>query len=175
MNQKPTILDISFQHNNGVYDYTNLYNYRINAYGYFPFLAQQCNLHLIRLIEKEEDKVFDGVLFHFLKGNKSKFWIPLKAILFAHSLKPDVIIIQGFSNPLQFVLLCMFSKAKFIQLYHGGYVPRGIKGFLQKIISFYVKAFIFTSKEQSIPFIKNGVIPSKANIVEILNSKRELF
>lgn len=137
------------------------------SHGHLGFLSKQLNAHVYRVITDTNSKVIDGVQFHFFKGSTSKLWLALKLHLHLRKLKPNLVMVHGFSNPLQLFCLLLLVRSKFVIHYNGGGVPGGRKGQLQKLVRFFIKNYAFTSKEQTKEFVQKKFIHPKSNIYEI--------
>jgi glycosyltransferase involved in cell wall biosynthesis len=168
MKHRPVIADLIFQPEMMFDDYHQLMALQAPNSGHFQHLAQHSHLHVIRLINLKKTVVMNGVIYHFFKGKASKTWLPFKLIQFTRRLKPDLIILHGFSNPLQVLLLVIQTRVPVVIQYHGGGVPRGLRGRLQKIIRYFVKHYIFTAKAQGDSFIREGLMTPTSRIHEIL-------
>jgi glycosyltransferase involved in cell wall biosynthesis len=88
-------------------------------------------------------------------------------------LKPDIIIVHGFSNPIQLLLLSMQTTARIVIQYNGGGVPGGISGRLQRLTRYFIQHYAFTNREQAVPFLKKGMISANANIYEVLEGSTD--
>ncbi len=137
------------------------------SHGHFSYLNETLHLHVYRVTTTTNSKLVNGIQFHFFKGKTSKFWLATKLHLHLRKLKPDVVMVHGFSNPIQLFCLWLLVRSKIIIHYNGGGTPGGLKGQLQKWARFFVKYFVFTSKEQTKDFITKRFIHPQATIYEI--------
>lgn len=137
------------------------------SHGHFSYLNEKLNLHVYRVTTTTNSKLIDGIQFHFFKGKTSKFWLAIHLHLHLRRLKPDVVMVHGFSNPIQLFCLWLLVRSKIIIHYNGGGTPGGLTSQLQKMARFFVKHFAFTSKEQTKDFITKKFIHPRATIYEI--------
>lgn len=137
------------------------------SHGHFSYLNEKLSLHVYRVTTTTNSKLIDGIQFHFFKGKTSKFWLAIHLHLHLRRLKPDVVMVHGFSNPIQLFCLWLLVRSKIIIHYNGGGTPGGLTSQLQKMARFFVKHFAFTSKEQTKDFITKKFIHPRATIYEI--------
>jgi hypothetical protein len=164
----PIVVDLIFNFGGHLLTEEELISLQASSHGHFRFLKDKVELHCVRVIDKTVTKVIDGIPFHFFKGKVGKLWLPFQMYRNIKQLNPDIIIVHGFSNPVQLLLLCLQSKVKIVIQYNGGGVPGGISGRLQKLTKYFIKDYMFTTLEQSAVFIKQKMISRKANIHEVL-------
>jgi glycosyltransferase involved in cell wall biosynthesis len=127
--------------------------------------AEVVSVHNIQFKGSLEEK---GVTYLFPAFNKRALqwgWRFNKYIL---SLKPDVVMIQGFS-PWQIFLLGFMNPGLKIMVQHRAEKPfRGIKRFLQKKADKYIGSYFFSAADLADNWIADGQIENKAKIVEAL-------
>jgi glycosyltransferase involved in cell wall biosynthesis len=162
------IADILYSRELNVYDPETLLKKHSAATGHHLFLAEKTTLHIIRHFNGSGEIKKGKASYHFFKGAASRFWLPFRQHRFVNRLKPDVIIVHGFFNPLQLLLLICQTNAKIILQYHSGGQPGRITGSLQKLANRYISDYIFTSAAQAVPFVESGFIPSSSHIHEIM-------
>lgn len=138
-----------------------------SSHGQFKYLNEKLELHVYRVTTTTSSKLVDGIQFHFFKGSTSKFWLAIQLHLHLRKLKPDVVMVHGFFNPVQLFCLWLLVRSKIIIHYNGGGTPGGLTGQLQKLARFFVKHFAFTSEEQTNAFIDKGFIHPHSSIYEI--------
>lgn len=169
MKNKIVLVDLGYYHSADVNDYKQLMLNFENASGHHDYLGANLELHVIRHLNQFKNVKIGDVNYHFLKGSNSKLWLPFKLHRFVKSLRPDVILLHGYSNPIQVLLLSFRTRAKLVIQDHGGSMPSGITGFFQKnVVKYLVKNYFFTSKEQVIPFIAKGLIHKNSMIYEVM-------
>ncbi len=168
MKNKIKVVDLSYYYEGDVSDYTELMRMYEPGSGHHAILGMEVDLHVIRLLNHEETTEINGVNYYFLKGKKGKTWIPSRLHRLVKSLKPDVILLHGFLNPIQVLLLRVKLKCPLIVQYHGGGVPSGITGFLYRWIKKFVKNYVFTGAAQVDEFVQKGIIDSGSKIFEIM-------
>lgn len=167
MSQKPVLIDLAYWPEKEFFDFEVMLREYAPSYGRFEFQAQKSNFYVIRHIQTEGTAIKNGVNYRFFKLNTSRFWLPFKSNRYVKSLKPDAIVIQGFYNPLQTLLLSFQTKAPIIIQDHGGGAPRRLTGFFQRILARRVSNYAFTNKVQAEEYFEKGLISRKSKIYEI--------
>lgn len=168
MKNKIKVVDLSYYYEGGVSDYRELMRMYEQGSGHHSILGKEVDLHVIRLLNQEETTKISGVNYYFLKGKRAKTWIPWRLHRLIKSLKPDVILLHGFLNPVQILLLRVQLKCPLIIQYHGGGIPSGFTGFLCQWTKKIVKNYVFTAATQVDKFIQKGIIDSGSEVFEIM-------
>ncbi|MBS1935650.1 MAG: glycosyltransferase family 4 protein [Bacteroidetes bacterium] len=88
--------------------------------------------------------------------------------LIIRKLRPDVVFIQGLHNPFQLLQLHLFSNARVIVQHHAEKPFSGIKKKLQRLAGKYVDAYLFSSHEMGMDWVKKGNIVSAEKIHEVM-------
>lgn len=168
-----TIVDLSYYNISNNNDYTSLIQDHQSSHGHLEYLNKLTKLFVVRIMPAQKNVIIDGINFHFMKGSNSKMWLPFRLHSHINSLGPEVILVHGFDNPLQVLLLKLQTNAEIIIQYHGGGEPKGKRGLLQKIVKHFIKHYIFTAKEQADIFIEKGLISPNSKIFEILEGSTD--
>jgi glycosyltransferase involved in cell wall biosynthesis len=141
---------------------------RISFYtGILEALAMRDEVHSIEHINAQAQLEMKGVHYHFrrLSGIARRF--PLQEQRFIRQLRPDAILVNGFSSPLQVLQLRAFAGSRpKILLWHRADRPRtGWRGALQSLADRCVDAYLFTSPGNAAPWLQSGLIadPDKAH------------
>lgn len=141
--------------------------------GYIPWLKGRMEVQVIKHLDTEGHEVINGTDFYGFRGSNSFFYIPFRTHRYIkEKLKPDIILIQGLGFPLQLIhlRLTMGRGVKLIAQYHGEQPLKGLKGWLQKLAGRMTDAFFFTASGNADPWVKRGIINSKASCHEVLEA-----
>lgn len=172
--KKLRIVDLSYYFAEDLCNYKNLIERYASGSDHLPILAKELDLIVIRHLDQVASVHLNEIKYHFFKGKHSKYWLPFRLHFFVNQLKPDVILLHGFNNPLQALLLAFQTKAKIIIQDHGGGVPSGLTGLFHSWLKYLVKDYFFTAKEQADAYIQRGLISRKSNIHEIMEGSTHL-
>ncbi len=137
--------------------------------GFIPFLKDKINYTVIRHLNYEGKEITDGVRYACFRRRNAAWQIPFKTNRYIKSLDPDIVLVHGFTFPIQVIALRLLLKKKCaIVLQHHGELPAHSPGkFFQKIAGRFVDAYIFTAAGIADPWIAHGIISSKNKVVEI--------
>jgi glycosyltransferase involved in cell wall biosynthesis len=164
---KPVLIDVSYWPEKSFDNIEDMLLEYAPCYGRFEYQSQESTLHVVRFIQKESFTLKNKVNYHTFKYSFSRFWLPYKLNKFINSLQPDAIVVQGFYNPLQSLLLTFQTKAPIIIQDHGGGAPRRLTGLFQRLLSVRIKNYAFTSKVQAEEYFEKRLISRASRIYEI--------
>ncbi|HWA34156.1 MAG TPA: glycosyltransferase family 4 protein [Cyclobacteriaceae bacterium] len=109
-----------------------------------------------------------GVTYLFPGFGKRQLRWPWRFNNYILSLKPDVVLIQGFS-PWQILMLGRTHPGLKIMVQHRAEKPfKGIKKFLQRRADKYISWYFFSAADLADDWIKHRQIQSKKKVVEAL-------
>ena len=137
--------------------------------GFIAFLKDKINYTVIRHLNYEGKEITDGISYAFFKRRNAAWQIPFKTHRYIKSLDPDIVLVHGFTFPLQVIMLKLLLKKKcaFVLQHHGEQPARSTREFFQKIAGRFVDAYMFTAAAIATPWVEHGIINSKNKIVEI--------
>jgi glycosyltransferase involved in cell wall biosynthesis len=142
---------------------------RINAYiGILGSLAKKNEVISIDQINYQGKYFQNNVQYQFRKFSKIEKYFPVRLHWVIRKLKPDVVFIQGLHNPFQLLQLRLFSNARIIVQHHAEKPFAGIKKILQRLASNYVNAYLFSSREMGLVWVKKRNICSAEKIHEVM-------
>lgn len=107
----------------------------------------------------------------YFKGGNGFFHIPFALYRFIYRQKPDIILIHGFSFPVQLLfLLVVRSKKTKILVQHHAEKPflNRIKRRFQKMAYSRVEGYLFTSVDLARSYLDLGIIKDKTAIHEVM-------
>jgi glycosyltransferase involved in cell wall biosynthesis len=144
---------------------------RTRAYtGILEILAKKNTVIAIKQIDYKGVYTYNGVEHHFVEFGKKKNLFPLKLNRYIKNLDPDIIILQGLHNSLQFIQLYLLLKknTKIIAQHHAEKPFTGIKKYLQKLADRYIDAYLFASHDMGMDWVKKGNLSSPQKIHEVM-------
>jgi hypothetical protein len=159
-----TIVDLLHHHEKGITDGKVLLIKHAATSGFYKYLAQEHNVHVIKHMDGDLETIKENVHYHFFKGGKGF----KKLHVFINGLNPDIILVHGFQNPLHLISLKIKTKAKIVLQYHGGQQSTRLQQMLHTIADRFIDGYFFTGKKQAEPFIRKGMIKSYAKVHEIM-------
>lgn len=108
--------------------------------------------------------------FHFFPGKNGFFRIPWKTLWFVAGIKPRVVLIHSFMEPLPVIaLICLLPRnTRYIVQHHAeGPYSNFLKVWLQRRAFRRFNLYLFTSKQLGEPFVEKKIIDPE-NIKELM-------
>ncbi len=138
------------------------------AYGYINFIKNYLQAIVIEHINYKGEKIINGVPYAFFKGNNNFWHIPLKTMRYVKKQKPDIILIQGLSFPIQtiFLRLIVGKKTAIIAQYHTD-TPFKRKRIFNKLADKCINAYFFTSLENAKDWLGKKIIKDTSKCHEV--------
>jgi glycosyltransferase involved in cell wall biosynthesis len=159
------------------YDYVPGYNtteswfYRSRAYtGILEHLGKKETVIDVIRIDFEGTYIHQQVEHRFVDFSKKKTHFPLKLNRLVKTLNPEIILLQGLHNPVQFLQLRLLAKkgVKVIAHHHAEKPFTGIRKTLQQLADRYIDAYLFASRDLGAEWVNNGNIASPDKIHELM-------
>lgn len=140
--------------------------------GFVDFIKEKLSIQLIKHLNYEGEKCFDGVKYVFFKSKNKFLHIPFKTHRYIQKQNADIILIQGLIFPLQLIALKLIlpKKAKIIVQHHGEKPFPGIKKYFQKIADHFIDRYLFTGRENADGWIDKKIIKNKKKCSELLEA-----
>ena len=140
--------------------------------GFVKYIKDRLDIQLVKHINYEGEEIVDDVKYKFFRSKNKFRHIPIRTNRYVQRQQPDIVLIQGFIFPLQLLALRLMlkKKTKIIVQHHGEKPFRGIKKIFQQLARYFVHGYVFTAKENSEEWIKNGIIPAKEMCYEVLEA-----
>src|SRR5690349_3558568 len=137
--------------------------------GYAEFIKGRIDLYIIKHLNKTEQTVIDGINYYAFTSRNVFAFVPLDTHRSIKTINPDVVLIQGFTFPLQVIFLrrLLGRKPVFLLQYHGGKPCKMPRLILQRLADRFVDAYLFTGKEMADEWIKKGIISGKDKCFEL--------
>ncbi|MEO6682966.1 MAG: glycosyltransferase family 4 protein [Ginsengibacter sp.] len=149
---------------------------RIDFYvGSLEYLSKTNTVIRVDYINYEGVFMNKGVQYYCRKPSGRKNYFPLKLHRFVKSLKPDILVVASFHDPIQIIQCRLFlgKKVKIIVQNHAEKPATGIKKQVQKIADKCINAYFFASEITGWEWVKKGTISSKRKIHEIMEVSSE--
>jgi glycosyltransferase involved in cell wall biosynthesis len=140
---------------------------RIKCYiGWSEILAKKHTVIRVDQINFEGDYSQLGIQYHFVRAGGKKNHFPQKLHHLVKELKPDLVVVSSFMFPFQVIQLRNYlgGKIKILVQHHAERPFKGIKKYIQRYASRAVDAFLFTSNETGIEWVKNKNLESEKKI-----------
>jgi glycosyltransferase involved in cell wall biosynthesis len=163
------VVDVVFHHHHEFDDPLQVLSLHGPAIGFAEYIGEPINIRFVKHLNHEGNTKIKGIHYTFFKGN-NRFWhIPVKTNRYIRDLRPDVVIIEGLIFPLQTILLKikLGKNCKIIVQHHGEKHFSGIKGWFQKFADRYVGTYLFTSRDNAVDWINNGIIDDGKKVWEV--------
>lgn len=147
------------------------------AYGYVPYIANHYEVEIVMHFPKKEEITRNGVKYTGLAGKKGFWHIPLATLRYIKSRQPDVVVVEGFTFPLNIILLRYYLGPNcLIIIQHHGERPytKWPKLQLQKIAGTYTNACFFTSASNAAEWSEAGIIKKHDPCYEIMEASATL-
>jgi glycosyltransferase involved in cell wall biosynthesis len=144
---------------------------RISFYiGWSECLAKEHHVYRIDQINFQGNFTHNGIQYYCLDDGKKSNYFPRKINRFVKNLNPDVVLVSSFLYPLQVIQLraCLGKKVKIIVQHHAEKPYNGIKKYIQRFASRKTDAFIFTSRETGIAWVKSKNLDTETKIHELV-------
>nr|WP_294794408.1 glycosyltransferase family 4 protein [uncultured Mucilaginibacter sp.] len=144
---------------------------RINIYaGVLSALAKNHRVTSIEQINYEGDVLSSGVDYKFIRFSKWGLKFPFGLHRTIKQLNPDVVLIHGLHFPLQVMQLRLYlgKHVKIIVQHHAERPFIGIKRHLQRWADPFVDAYLFSSRDMGLDWIKRGNLASPQKIHEVM-------
>jgi len=162
------IVSLSYVRSSGFHDPQSWLE-RIRPYGeVLEALAKKHSVISIEQIDYEGGYQWNGVEYHFVRI-KNRRW-PTALHRLVKELKPDVVIIHGLGFSLQVIQLrrALGKDVIILAQNHADRIPTGWRKWLRKIADRSINAYLFTSTEMALPWIRNKIIPGESKIKEVM-------
>jgi len=153
------------------FDNPNDWLKRISFYtGILEELAKQHEVISIERINYEGVHQQKGVTYYFIRLKRKVVLFPWRMHRFIKKQNPDVVLVHGFIFPLQIIQLgwVLGKEVKIMVQNHAEKPSSGIRKFLQRIADRYISAYLFTSNEMGIEWVKKGIIGREEKIAEVM-------
>ena len=164
------LVDLTYHTHCNLYQPEQALELQKASIGFVQFIKEKLSIQLVKHLNYEGEKHIDGAQYVFFKS-QNKFWhIPFKTHRYIQKQNPDIVLIQGLIFPLQLIALRfnLGKKTKLIVQHHGEKPFRGLKKVFQKIADRWVDVYLFTSANNAIEWIENGIISDKKKCFELL-------
>lgn len=140
---------------------------------YTGILEELAKHHLVESIEQinySGEHEQQGVKYHFL--NKKVYGSFINLNHFIKRLQPDVVMVNGFIFPLQVLHLrwVLGRRVKLIVMHRAEKPAKGYKRLLQRLAGNRIDAYIFSSQEMGMEWVKAGIIRNRRKIVEAVQA-----
>lgn len=134
-------------------------------------MAQWCDVTSIHNINFSGCVKKNEVDYYFIKQSSLFEYFPYKINRLIQKLDPNIILVQGFSSPLQILFLKnLVSRSKIVVQHRSEKVGSGIKRSLQKLADKYISAYLFSSVEMATPWLENEIISERSKVYELPGS-----
>jgi glycosyltransferase involved in cell wall biosynthesis len=135
----------------------------------------QTTIEFIKHSQHRDTYKKKNIKFTFFKRSNNFWSIPFHTHNYIRQMDADLILVQGFIFPIQLILLRLSlpSKVKILVQHHGEQPFLGIKYLFQKLSGKYIDACLFTGKDNSIPWIKKGIISKNCKCFEIMEASTD--
>ena len=143
-----TLLDVTFFSNGEFKNGSELIKSQASALGYLDFIRQQMHVEVIKHMNSEEHLEVNNIPFHFFTATNRFFSIPVKALQYIKTIKPDVVVVQGLIFPFQVMLLKAVVGKRTIILaqHHGERANRSIiRNIFNKLADKCITAYLFNT------------------------------
>ena len=134
---------------------------RINFYtGILEALATRHVIFSIERINFEGRLSRAGVDYYFIKQDHLVDRVPYRSHKLIKSLKPDLVLVNGFIFPLQVIQLRwkLGPRPKIVIVHRAEKPFEGIRGIFQKWADRAIDAYLFTSRELATIWLEKGII-----------------
>jgi len=110
----------------------------------------------------------NGVTYHFTNYRKWNVIFPIQFNRYIKELRPDVVIVYGFSSPWQIILLRwqVGSHLKIMIEHHADKPLRDIRQYFQRWADRYIHSYFFSSKELAMKWVEKRQIGDEQKIKE---------
>lgn len=156
------LVDVSFFYDDNIATPEALLQQHYTITGWSEALQQQgLEVTVLKRLNEEHFLSKNNVQHHFIKdrfGGMIKPWhFPFKFLWNIRSLNADVVHVHGFMFPVQVLLLRLLlnKKTAIIVQHHGGYPPKGLKGYLYSLMNNLADGFFFSTIEQGAAWFNN--------------------
>ena len=135
-------------------------------------LAEKAEIIYLKQMNFKGCVVKNKVTYLFEKSSVIKPRLPWKLNKIIKELSPDVLILSGIRSPIQVIHTRLFLGKKIIILgkHHAELPPKGLRKLFQRWADKSFDAYLFTSKENAIDWIKAGIIRNENKIFEFSGS-----
>jgi len=135
-------------------------------------LAKWHEIISIEQINYEGDLQQNAVHYHFYNSKRKKLLFPFLLHRYIKEMKPDIVIVNGLIFPLQLIQLNLMvgNKIKIIALYHAEKPFKGIKAYLQRLADRFINAYLFSSHDAGMEWVKRGIIKDSKKIAEVMEA-----
>ncbi len=142
------------------------------ALGFLQYLPPQLHVTVIKHLEYEGRETGNGIIYACFKSNNRFKHIPSKTHKYVKSIRPDIVLVQGLTFPIQLISLKikLGKKTKIIAQHHGGLPARGIVGLLQRVADKCIAAYLFTAVANATPWLQANIISGKNKCFELLEA-----
>jgi glycosyltransferase involved in cell wall biosynthesis len=145
--------------------------------GILECLSKENTVIYIKQINYEGDCIHNGIQYRFVDFGKKKTYFPLHLNRYVKNLNPEIVIVQGFHNPLQLIQLCLMlnKNIKIIVHNHAEKPLNGAKKYIQRIADRFVDAYLFASKPMGMDWVKKGNLASPSKIHEVMEVSSNFY
>lgn len=140
---------------------------------YTGLLEELANHHTVESIERINYEGLhhqNGVVYHFVQLTKEVERFPLQLHRVLKQLQPDVVLVNGFSFPLQILQLRMAvgTSVKILVLHRAEKPVTGIRKWVQFAAGTCVDAYLFASGDMGRQWTKSGQLRNGHKVQEVL-------
>lgn len=141
-----------------------------HALGFVYHIKNLAEIRVIKHLNFEGEQTINGVKFSFFRSRNKFFHVPLRTHKHIKQQKPDVILIQGLCFPVQviFLRLAIGGKCKILVQHHAERPFSGIRGIFQKIASYCIDGYLFTTTGNAKPWKDARRLPPRTKLYEVL-------
>lgn len=163
-----TVIDLSYYAEKQFDSLRSLLDKYSSTLGYTNYISRKLNLTVIKHITQPDKLAVKGVKYFAFRSKNVFAFVPLITHRFIRYVNPDVVIIQGFTFPVQVIFLrfALGRKPVFILQHHGGKPLHFPRLAMQILADKFVDAYLFTSVEMADEWIQKGIISHKKKCFE---------
>ena len=162
------IVSLSYVRSSGFHDPQSWIE-RIRPYGeVLEALAKKHSVISIEQIDYEGNYQWNGVEYYFVRLKNR--WRPTALHRLVKELKPGVVIVHGLGFPLQVIQLkrALGKDVIILAQNHADRIPVGWRRWLRKVADRSINAYLFTSTELALPWMRNKIIRDERKIKEVM-------
>ncbi len=138
--------------------------------GWSEYLSNKHEVIRVDQINYTGDFRHGGIQYYCVDDGKKPNYFPRKLHGFVRNLKPDLVLVSSFQYPLQVLQLrrILGKKIKIIIQHHAEKPIGGLKKFIRLAASREADAFLFTSRETGLDWIKRKNLENADKIRELV-------
>ncbi|MEO6490959.1 MAG: glycosyltransferase family 4 protein [Ferruginibacter sp.] len=140
--------------------------------GFVDHIKTKVQYEVITHLNYEGKVAINNVPYTFFKRGNQPWQIPWKTHDYIRNLRPEIVLVHGFIFPLQVIMLkqAVGKSCRIILQHHGDKPAPSSRSFFQKVADRFVDAYLFTSLEQSKPWLDHKIIKDVNKCYEVLEA-----